>query len=65
MKRNLKSVAELVEQTPFTHDQLRWFIARAADNGLAQHGALIRMGRRVYIDVDAFDAWIDAQAVAA
>lgn len=29
-------------------------------NGLAEAGAIIRLGRRVLIDLDAFDAWLDA-----
>lgn len=66
MKRNLKTVAELVDETPFTHDQIRWFLAKANDNGLAKASAVIRLGRRVYIDADAFDRWLDSkQQVAA
>ncbi len=63
MKRNLKSVAQFAAESPFTEAQVRWWIFNAQANGL--HIAIIRIGRRVYIDVDAFARWIDQQQVAA
>jgi hypothetical protein len=63
MSRKLKSVAQFAADSPFTEAQVRWWIFNAATNGLQP--ALIRIGRRVYIDVDAFASWIDAQQVAA
>jgi hypothetical protein len=59
--RNLKSVTDFAEATPFTESQLRWWIFRAAENGLNKAGAVIRIGRRVYIDTDAFDRWLTEQ----
>ncbi|BCT93523.1 hypothetical protein LYSHEL_25470 [Lysobacter helvus] len=60
--RNLRSVKDFAANGPFSESQLRWFIFRANDNGLAASGALVRVGgRRVYIDADGFDRWIAAQ----
>ncbi len=56
MKRNLKSPSQLANEGPLTIDQLRWLIFNAENNGLAS--AICRIGRRVYIDVDAFDIWL-------
>lgn len=61
MKRNLKTVAALAAESPFTEAQLRWWIFQEHNNGLASAGAIVRVGRRVYIDADAFDRWIDDQ----
>ena len=36
-------------------------IFNAASNGLDAHKAVIRIGRRVYFDLVAFDRWIDSQ----
>lgn len=63
MNRNLKSVTQFAAESPFTEAQLRWWIFNASTNGL--QSAVVRIGRRVYIDVDAFAAWVDAQQVAA
>lgn len=63
MNRNLKSVTQFAADSPFTEAQLRWWIFNASTNGL--QSAVVRIGRRVYIDVDAFAAWVDAQQVAA
>jgi hypothetical protein len=59
--RNLKSVAQFAVNTPFSEAQCRWWIFNAERNGLNEARAILRIGRRVYIDVDAFDRWLDAQ----
>lgn len=59
MKRDLKSPTQLAAQGPLTIDQLRWLIFNAKSNGL--DNAICRIGRRVYIDVDGFDAWLQRQ----
>ena len=61
MRRNLKTVPELAAESPFSEGQLRWLIFSAGSNGLAQADAVVRVGRRVYLDVDRFSDWIDAQ----
>jgi len=61
MRRNLKTVPEFCAASPFTEGQVRWFIFNAHSNGLAQADAVVRVGRRVYVDTDKFDVWVDAQ----
>lgn len=61
MARNLKSVSQFAEGSPFTEPSIRWMIYNAQTNGLADTGAVVRIGRRVYIDPAAFDRWIDSQ----
>lgn len=65
MTRGLSSRLQSVEQfaagSIFTEPQLRWYIAKAHDNGFAKHKVVVRVGRRVYIDPEAFDLWIEAQ----
>lgn len=61
MERNLKTVAQFAAESPFTAGQVRWWIFNAGNNGLSEVGAVVRIGRRVYLDVGKFDAWIDAQ----
>ena len=57
----LKSVAQLAREVPaFTESSLRWLIFNAKENGL--ESAIVRIGRRVYLDMDAFDRWLDTQA---
>ena len=59
MKRNLKSPAQLAADGPLSLDQIRWLISNAKQNGL--DSCIARIGRRVYIDVDGFDAWLQVQ----
>lgn len=61
MARNLKTVAQFAGDNPFTEAQVRWWIFQREQNGLAKAGAVVRIGRRVYLDADAFERWIDAQ----
>ncbi len=61
MTRNLKSVADFAASTPFSEASIRWHLFNANQNGLAAHKAVVRIGRRVYIDPDAFERWIDSQ----
>lgn len=61
MARNLRSVSQFASDSPFTEPSIRWMIFNSETNGLAKAGAVVRIGRRVYIDPDAFDRWIDTQ----
>lgn len=61
MARNLKTVGQVAEAGIFTEGQLRYWLHLRASNGLAAHGVPVNIGRRVYIDVDAFDRWLDSQ----
>ena len=61
MPRHLKSVSQFASESPWTEAQLRWFIFNSDTNGMTAAGALVRLGRRVFLDVEGFDRWIDAQ----
>ena len=61
IKRNLQTVASLAASTPFSEGQLRWWIFMATSNGLEAASAVVRVGRRVYIDIDRFNDWIEQQ----
>jgi hypothetical protein len=61
--RNLQAVSKLVKDGPFSEFQLRAYIQNAPRNGLAKHKAIVRVGRRVFIDVDAFERWLDSHSV--
>ena len=61
MTRNLQTVAAFAAAGPFTQSQVRWWIFQSGENGLGACGAIVRVGRRVYIDTDKFYSWIDAQ----
>ena len=61
IKRNLQTVASLAASTPFSEGQLRWWIFMASSNGLEAASAVVRVGRRVYIDIDRFNDWIEQQ----
>ena len=59
---NLLTVGQFSEQFPaFPVGGLRWQIFNEETNGLKDASAVIRIGRKVLIDVDKFFAWIDAQ----
>jgi hypothetical protein len=61
MKRNLQTVVSFANSSPFTVAQVRWLIFNAGSNGLSDADAIVRVGRRVYIDIDRFDDWLTAQ----
>lgn len=61
MKRTLKSVAAFAADGPLTEPQVRWQIFNSATNGMDKLGVIVRIGRRVYLDVDRYDEWVDAQ----
>jgi hypothetical protein len=66
MQRNLLRVNQFLEKNPaFTNGQIRWLIFNAKNNGLDNAGAIVRMPRRVFIDVDRFFEWLDHQQGAA
>ena len=61
MNRNIKTVRGFADASPFTQPQLRDFIFNERTNGLFEAAAIVRIGRRVYIDVDKFEAWIESK----
>jgi hypothetical protein len=57
----LKTISQLVQDQPgLTEGGLRWDVFNARTNGLDDFGAVIRKGRRVYIDEDAYLEWLKA-----
>lgn len=63
LKRNLQTVTSLAANGPFSEGQLRWWIFTSRSNGLADANAVVKVGRRVYIDLDRFEDWIEKQNV--
>ena len=61
LKRNLQTIISLAAEGPFSEGQLRWWIFMSANNGLDAANAVVRVGRRVYIDLDRFEDWIEHQ----
>ena len=60
--RNLRTVQQFCDENPaFTNGAIRWHIFNARTNGLDSKGALVRVGRRIYIDVDLFFEWLNQQ----
>lgn len=64
MSRKLKTVSAFADGSPFTEAQVRWWIFNEKHNGMTDCGVVVRIGKRVYIDTDGFDRWIDSQQVA-
>ncbi len=62
MQRNLLTISRFSERNPsFTEPSLRWLIFNSELNGMVEQGAVVRLGRRVYIDADKFFAWVDSR----
>lgn len=60
--RNFYTVRQFAEaHLAFSEASLRWQIFSAQENGLAESGALLRLGRRVLIDAARFYEWLDGQ----
>lgn len=59
--RTVKQLAAELKRTTggFSEASLRWMIFNGRTNGIDQ--ALVRVGRKVFIDVPRFNAWLDAQ----
>ena len=57
---NLLTVTQLSEKSPaFSEASLRWLIFNAVTNGLDR--ALMKVGRRILIDVSEFERWLEDQ----
>ena len=58
--RTLCTVKQFCSQNPaFTQGGVRWLLFNREQNGL--DNAVLKLGRRIFIDVDAFFAWLDEQ----
>ena len=59
---NLLTVPQFADQHPaFPIGGLRWQIFNEDKNGLRSSGAIIRIGRKVLIDVNKYFDWIYSQ----
>lgn len=61
MAKNLKPVARFARDRGFTEPQVRWWLFHRHQNGMAEANVVVKLGRRVWIDDDAFDRWLDRQ----
>lgn len=58
----LSTVRQFAENhQAFSQNSIRMLIFNEDQNGLAQSGAIVRIGRKVLIDESKFFAWIEAQ----
>lgn len=56
------SVEQTAEQIPaLTQAAIRWHLFNRKTNGLAESGAVIKIGRRVLIDFPNYIEWLKAQ----
>jgi hypothetical protein len=56
----LMTLKQTAEQNPaFTEKSLRWHLHRRSTSGLSK--ATVKVGRRVYIDSEAFEQWLEDQ----
>lgn len=63
---NYLTVSQFVNQHPaFNTGGLRSLIFNEHQNGLAESGAIIRIGRKVVLDQSKFFAWVQSQQKAA
>lgn len=61
--RGLRTVKQLTSEAKFiTEHKLRWWIFHAEQNGLEV--ALVKIGGRIYIDLDEFNKWLERQRMA-
>ena len=61
--RKLSTVKNLPHKYPdanFTESSVRWLIFNSKENGFSS--CIVRMGRKVLIDLDLFENWLDEQA---
>lgn len=62
--KDLHTVKQLAEIRPsFSESALRGLIFRAEENGLDR--VIVRVGRRVLLDLTRFDAWLEKQRMVA
>lgn len=59
MITNLRTIKQLVQENPaFTEGGIRWQLFNAQSNGLSDSGAIVRVGRRIYIDINRYYDWL-------
>lgn len=56
---SLISIPQLAEKhKALTEGSIRWRIFNAKQNGLEQSGAILRNGKRIFLDEDKFMNWL-------
>lgn len=59
---NLLTVEQTAQQIPaLTEAAIRWHLFNRKMNGLSKSGAVIKVGRRVFIDLPNFVGWLKSQ----
>lgn len=61
--RRLSTVKNIPNKYPdanISESSVRWLIFNAKENGFSS--CVVRMGRKVLIDLDRFETWLDNQA---
>lgn len=62
----LRTVKQIVTEAPWlTEGKMRWLLFHRDTNGLAKSGAVLRVGGRLYIHIDGFQAWLADNTCAA
>jgi hypothetical protein len=62
--KRLSTVRNLPPKYPdagFTESSIRWLIFNSSENGFTH--CICRVGRKVLIDLDAFEEWLDNKAL--
>lgn len=61
LNKRLSTVKRIPELYPgaFTESSIRWLIFNEKQNGFSR--CIRRLGKKVLIDLDSFEAWIDVQ----
>jgi hypothetical protein len=62
-QRNLRSVRQLGDETPISEDSWRWLLFNRKENGLDV--AVVRIGRRLYLDIERVREWLEARRLPA
>ena len=58
--QKLRTVRQIAETSPaFSEASLRWYLFNSKQNGL--EAAVVRVGRRLYLDLDGFNRWLEEQ----
>lgn len=56
----LRTIRQAAAETVFSENSYRWLIFNADTNGFGR--CIRRVGRRIYVDLDSLEEWIDEQS---
>lgn len=62
MRKRLRVRQFCEENSQYSEGSVRWLVFNASKNGLDKFRAIIRVGRRVFIDIENWQSWEDAQS---